>query len=1105
MLAPAAAEAATLLLNAQQFEYPGTWQKERAFMAAGPSARMPMVRAASLPSAGKWRLWVRSKDFPDDRPGTRFFRVRLGNTTASAVFGKHGKRANDGWAWEDGGVFDLPAGPLLVVVGENSQPFARCEALLLSDNPGFVPQESAEWKRFSPAPRVPVAIRSLSDENGLLPPHVLGVDDQVAVLKNSSVTIAFHRARTARGSAVVVRATSGSETISSEAESYRVLYRPTDKPPAMTFGAQPSWDVNLGPVAEGSAGGATVRMGAGPATAPWMSGMCFAIRPIAARQVNQSTVELDFEPLPQGRLHARWRLPAGEPDARVELSFTPSVAGHVSLGYHGSVSEPVGGLDFVLLPPMYHGRRLPPQAMLLSALTSAPMALVNRHGVSYSLIAEPTELTQDWLTSKNSKFALGMKNENGDAQPMLYSPVMGQAGSQVAKSATVTARFRVNIQRGSWYDAYKHVAQDIYRVKDHRRAVNGSLSDAALNLFDLIKSGAGWDERAKGPWNIETRNTVTHSSPLAYLSFYLLTGDSEFYDKFARPAMEYTLSRATPHFAAVSPHGGYYFDDPLGGGPARIYGATVMASAFEMMQGRTGAFGELAATGETARATIGNVHSKPFADSLALYRLTGEKKWLDQAIAGADSYIAANMKKLPTDDLGVQPFVNVSFVPDWEDLLHLYEATGEKRFLDAAAEGARWLLTTIFMHPLTPDGNRTIHPGGQLVQPDRVWFLGDKRFRLGLYDEPAFSTEGVIKQPPAKLAQQSVPAWQVESAGLGLEQPVTYSRSGNQANIFMSIWAPNLLRLAALTGDDLFRTVARNATIGRFTNYPGYYVDDFTNQYQKPDYPVKGPDVTWLYYHHIPTFAAYVLDYLFTDAEVRSAGKIRFPSTRQNGYVWFDSRLFGHAPGTVYGRKAWPWLHRTAITVDNIQVDRVLAHNENEFFAVLLNQTSERQTVNVRFDPIALGKSMDTGVLKIWRKDGTTESLTLEKGVARLELPPAGIATLMVEGTRIKVATHNQEGPARLSLPTTPKIERQRVQNANYDAVGTVISAPPFITRHLYVYLASPAYGCTGAKLTYKVGGQPEREALVNRYPCEFSISLPDSSEPILWRASVLP
>ena len=79
---PPAARPVTISVEAESFQFPGDWETQPAggfrgasnnmILFAGVSgARSPAVTAVELPRAGRYRLWVRSVDFPDDRPGTR--------------------------------------------------------------------------------------------------------------------------------------------------------------------------------------------------------------------------------------------------------------------------------------------------------------------------------------------------------------------------------------------------------------------------------------------------------------------------------------------------------------------------------------------------------------------------------------------------------------------------------------------------------------------------------------------------------------------------------------------------------------------------------------------------------------------------------------------------------------------------------------------------------------------------------------------------------------------------------------------------------------------------------------------------------------------------
>lgn len=1117
---PALAGATTLVIEAESLETTGGWQGAREnkgareFLWSGAKDRpAPAAGAVELPNAGRWRLWVRSKDFPNDRPGVRNFTVRVGATRAARVFGKHGQQDIEGWAWEDGGFLDLPAGPTLIVIGDESTASARCDALVLTDSASYQPKGMPHTLGKAAAKMVPLTINSASAEQRLLPEPLQRVEPEAAAtLANDAVRWTFHRATTAGGEAVALQASARDggkwKPLRSDpgAEGYRVLFRPTESDPKIVAThVHPTWDISLSSEIEVGAGGASVRTRAGPPTAPWAAGRCFALRPVTARQVDGQTVNLGFPPLPVGRLTATWRLGSGQSQAQVTLDFKPGGPGHYSLGYHGSVAAALEDVGFLMLPFMYHGRRFPAQPVtLLNSHTPTPLALVNRSGASLALVAEPEELPFEWAGPRNSRYAFGLRNETGQAQPLLYSPVLGQPGSAVAGGEPVRARFRVWLQAGDGFAAYRRVATEVFGLRDYRRPVYASLSDAALNLFDLIRDekASGWDARAKGPWNIESRNIVSHSSPLTYLSYYLLTGDEDFYRRFALPALEFMISRPGAHFAAEREIGdNYYHHQPMRG-PMSTYGAAVFASAFAMTHGRSPALGGFCLDEKgQPRVTRGYSHVQPFEDALALHRLTGEARWRDAAVAAADKYIAENLTRLPTKDLGAMPFVNMSFVPDWEGLLHVYDATGERRFLDAAATAARWLVATLWTQPPVPAGETTIHAGGNHESAEHVWWFGDKRYRRGFVEGAQQTTDAKAKfdLPPAKLLEKRVPAWQVSNAGLGLEQPCTYTRRDRHANITMNCWAPNLLRLARLTGDDLLRTAARNATIGRFGNYPGYYIDGMTDQYQRPDYPVAGPDVTWLYFHHIPPFAAYVLDYLFTDAETRSKGAVSFPSARQCGYVWFDNRLRGHAPGKVYGWPAWPWLHRTAATVDTINVDRVLAHGGGRFHVVLLNQVREKQTVRVKFDANALGRPVEGAKLAVRLDNKPASPLRIKDDMVTLKLKPLGSAALTLDGVKINVPTHRAAPPAKLPLPDDNGLRRQPVASTKLEAIGAELCVPPFTWRDLYVYIAAGLDDCRSATLRYRVGNGEEQRVKVERFPWEFSVRVDDARSPITW------
>ncbi len=315
-------KATTVWVEASQLEFSGGWdvngtvkgKEVRQYLVAGTHARQaPAAGAVQVPHAGKWRLWVRSKDFPADRPGTRTFSVRLGKATSSVVFGKHGRAELDGWAWEDGGFFELPAGPTLIVLGESVASSARCDALILTDNTGYHP-EGVPWKLAKPpAEKAPLFILPQS-QRGYLPEPLISVEDQpLAVLENEAVRFAFNPAQTSTGQVVALRASVRegdrwrSVNEDAGAESYRVLYRPrASDPKRVRHGVFPRWDTTLSPLIDAEAGGNTVHTRTGIDTAPWASGKCLPLRPLSVRQLDPHTVTLSFPACEAGSLEATW-------------------------------------------------------------------------------------------------------------------------------------------------------------------------------------------------------------------------------------------------------------------------------------------------------------------------------------------------------------------------------------------------------------------------------------------------------------------------------------------------------------------------------------------------------------------------------------------------------------------------------------------------------------------------------------------------------------------------------------------------------------------------------------------------------------------------------
>ena len=101
-----------------------------------------------IPREGNWRLWVRSKDFAATSGG-RNFNVAVNGKASAKKFGAHG---NEGFAWQDGGVFSLPAGNTKLELIDSSQYYPRCDRFLLTRDLQYTPNGPGGKKNIEHVP-----------------------------------------------------------------------------------------------------------------------------------------------------------------------------------------------------------------------------------------------------------------------------------------------------------------------------------------------------------------------------------------------------------------------------------------------------------------------------------------------------------------------------------------------------------------------------------------------------------------------------------------------------------------------------------------------------------------------------------------------------------------------------------------------------------------------------------------------------------------------------------------------------------------------------------------------------------------------------------------
>ena len=150
LLAAPAAAPRPILVEAENFQFTGGWVVDQQFMDRMGSPMLlahgmgqPVADARTeirVPAGGSYRVWVRTRDWAapwnaKGAPGR--FHLLLDGKPLPMTFGTEGAD----WHWQDGGTLQLKAGQLALALHDLTGFDGRCDAVLLSADPGFRPPE----------------------------------------------------------------------------------------------------------------------------------------------------------------------------------------------------------------------------------------------------------------------------------------------------------------------------------------------------------------------------------------------------------------------------------------------------------------------------------------------------------------------------------------------------------------------------------------------------------------------------------------------------------------------------------------------------------------------------------------------------------------------------------------------------------------------------------------------------------------------------------------------------------------------------------------------------------------------------------------------------
>ena len=795
---------------------------------------------------------------------------------------------------------------------------------------------------------------------------------------------------------------------------------------------------------------------------------------IRANRIRQAGDTTFFEfPASSTFIFKAYVLTKAKPYPILQYELQPLVQGYFSVGYTGAPSFTEDKAAGIWQPLIWQEKRIPENAFLTPTfMATLPTTMVFDGKNTIGVMASPDAIPfQPLPVLANSQFGISLINAQKHIQPSVYAPIPGGYKSKMKVGEPFRFALHLMVEPQTINRTYESIARKMFGFKDYRSNAISTLNKTLDNIVDYSLSEYTWyvDSLKGYAYATDVPGAVKNVSSLNPLELAIVRDDVKMFEKRAYPQIEYMLSREKFLFSLDS-------TQKIQSPSRKLKGPVAPMSelgALYTVLGKQNPFLLQSMKKEYANARTRNLDveekGNSWINAMHLFRTTGDSSYLKTAIAKAAVYLQTRVNKAQSDFN--DPFAGgfffwPAYTNRWIELLQLYEITKERSFLDAAVEGARNYTQFIWMVPAIPDSLVTVNKDGKAPY---YWYLKAKGHKQMYYPE------------------EKVPAWRLSEIG---HTPESSGTSTGHRGIFMANFAPWMLRLGYYAKDSFLLNVAKAAVIGRYRSFPGYHINtERTTAYENVDFPFHkhlDQSVNSFHYNHILPMASMLLDYLVSDAFIRSKGAIDFPAEYIEGYAYLQSKMYGARAGKFYSaNNVKLWMPGNLIKTDNVELNYVSARKQDTLFIAFTNQSKQNIksvfTLNDSLAKLTSRVSMD-----IWKNNKWTRIPQVDKQLS-VQVDANGITAIRLSGVEMPNGFQQKILGEQISKTSDFIHLPQGNANAMLLHLGNY-------DKRLYVYLEDDDNKVKSATLQYRIADGKTFTLEDNQYPFEFTVPLQNQS-----------